>query len=58
MQDPRFRLLGSGADVARHDLQRRLSPLPVDQPLQAGDTMLLVGAHEDLTRAVARLERV
>jgi CPA2 family monovalent cation:H+ antiporter-2 len=33
-----------------------LSPLPIDQPLQAGDTMLLVGAHEDLTRAVARLE--
>jgi len=36
---------------------RALSPLPVDEPLQAGDTMLLVGAHEDLSRAVARLER-
>src|SRR5215213_4208082 len=36
---------------------RALSPLPVDEPLQAGDTMLLVGAHEDLTKAVARLER-
>ncbi|HEX6100078.1 MAG TPA: cation:proton antiporter [Thermoanaerobaculia bacterium] len=36
---------------------RALSPLPVAEPLQAGDTMLLVGAHEDLTRALARLER-
>jgi monovalent cation:H+ antiporter-2, CPA2 family len=36
---------------------RALSPLPVDDQLQAGDTMLLVGAHEDLTKAVARLER-
>jgi CPA2 family monovalent cation:H+ antiporter-2 len=35
---------------------RALSPLPVNEPLQAGDTMLLVGAHEDLARAVARLE--
>jgi hypothetical protein len=33
-----------------------LSPLPTGEPLQAGDTMLLVGAHEDLTRAVARLD--
>ncbi|HVS29813.1 MAG TPA: cation:proton antiporter [Thermoanaerobaculia bacterium] len=33
-----------------------LSPLPLHEPLQAGDTMLLVGGHEDLTRAVARLE--
>ncbi len=33
-----------------------LSPLPIDEPLRAGDTMLLVGAHEDLTRAIARLE--
>ena len=33
-----------------------LSPLPHDEPLQAGDTMLVVGAHEDLTRAVARLD--
>jgi Trk K+ transport system NAD-binding subunit len=36
---------------------RALSPLPMDEPLQAGDTMLLVGAHEDLTRALAKLER-
>ncbi|HEY0156023.1 MAG TPA: cation:proton antiporter [Thermoanaerobaculia bacterium] len=36
---------------------RALSPLPVGEPLQAGDTMLLVGAHEDLTRALATLER-
>lgn len=36
---------------------RALSPLPTDEPLQAGDTMLLVGAHEDLTRALAKLER-
>jgi CPA2 family monovalent cation:H+ antiporter-2 len=35
---------------------KALSPLPVSEPLQAGDTMLLVGAHEDLARAVARLE--
>jgi CPA2 family monovalent cation:H+ antiporter-2 len=36
---------------------RALSPLPLDEPLQAGDTMLLVGPHEDLTRAIARIER-
>ena len=36
---------------------KALSPLPVEDKLQGGDTMLLVGAHEDLTRAVARLER-
>lgn len=35
---------------------RALSPLPLDEPLRAGDTMLLVGAHEDLTKAVARLD--
>ena len=35
---------------------RALSPLPVDAPIQAGDTLLLVGAHEELTRAIARLE--
>jgi CPA2 family monovalent cation:H+ antiporter-2 len=33
-----------------------LSPLPIDVPLEAGDTMLLVGAHEELTNAIARLE--
>jgi CPA2 family monovalent cation:H+ antiporter-2 len=36
---------------------RALSPLPLDEPLRSGDTMLLVGAHEELTRAVSRLER-
>jgi len=36
---------------------RALSPLPMDEPLQVGDTMLIVGAHEDLTRALATLER-
>lgn len=36
---------------------KALSPLPVEDKLQGGDTMLLVGAHEDLSRAVARLER-
>ncbi|HEX6161567.1 MAG TPA: cation:proton antiporter [Thermoanaerobaculia bacterium] len=36
---------------------KALSPLPLDEPLQAGDTMLLVGAHEDLTKAMAALER-
>jgi CPA2 family monovalent cation:H+ antiporter-2 len=36
---------------------KALSPLPVGEPLQAGDTMLLVGAHEDLGRAINRLER-
>jgi CPA2 family monovalent cation:H+ antiporter-2 len=36
---------------------RALSPLPIDDKLQPGDTMLLVGAHEDLTKAVAKLER-
>ena len=35
---------------------RALSPLPLDEPLQAGDTMLLVGPHENLTTAVARLD--
>ena len=35
---------------------KALSPLPHDEPLETGDTMLLVGSHEDLTRAVARLD--
>jgi len=34
---------------------RALSPMPIDEPLQSGDTMLLVGAHEDLTNAIAKL---
>ncbi|HEX7150775.1 MAG TPA: cation:proton antiporter [Thermoanaerobaculia bacterium] len=35
---------------------KALSPLPMDEPLQPGDTMLLVGAHEELTKSVARLD--
>ena len=35
---------------------RARSPLPTDEPLEAGDTLLFVGAHEDLTRSIARLE--
>ena len=35
---------------------KALSPLPLDMPLESGDTMLRVGAHADLARAVARLE--
>jgi K+/H+ antiporter YhaU regulatory subunit KhtT len=33
-----------------------ISPPPVDQPLQAGDTLFLVGAHEDLLRVLDRME--
>ena len=33
-----------------------VSPAPEDQPLQAGDTLFLVGAHEDLLRVVDRME--
>ncbi len=36
---------------------KALSPLPTTEPLRAGDILLLVGAHEELTRAVSRLER-
>jgi Trk K+ transport system NAD-binding subunit len=32
------------------------SPAPTDDPLQAGDTLFLVGAHEDLMRVMSRLE--
>ena len=32
------------------------SPAPTDEPLQAGDTLFLVGAHEDLMNVIARLE--
>jgi CPA2 family monovalent cation:H+ antiporter-2 len=32
------------------------SPAPTDVPLQAGDTLFLVGESEDLTRVVGRLE--
>lgn len=33
------------------------APPPLDLVVQAGDTLLLVGAHEDLARVTARLER-
>lgn len=33
-----------------------ISPAPPDVPLAAGDTLFLVGAHEDLIRVVDRLE--
>jgi CPA2 family monovalent cation:H+ antiporter-2 len=32
------------------------SPAPTDEPLQSGDTLFLVGAHEDLMRVMSRLE--
>jgi CPA2 family monovalent cation:H+ antiporter-2 len=32
------------------------SPAPTDEPLEAGDTLFLVGAHEDLMRVMSRLE--
>ncbi len=34
-----------------------LSPPPMGQPLKAGDTLFLVGAHADLVRVVDRLEQ-
>ena len=33
-----------------------LAPPPLDVPIEEGDTLLLVGAHEDLVRATKRLE--
>ena len=33
-----------------------LSPAPLNEPLQAGDTLFLVGAHEDLLRVLDRME--
>jgi len=33
-----------------------LAPPPLDVPLEAGDTLLLVGAHEDLVHATRKLE--
>jgi CPA2 family monovalent cation:H+ antiporter-2 len=33
-----------------------LAPPPLDIPIEAGDTLLLVGAHEDLVHATKRLE--
>lgn len=33
-----------------------ISPAPVDEPLQGGDTLFLVGAHEDLLRVLDRME--
>ena len=35
-----------------------MSPAPPDDPLRAGDTLFLVGAHEDLMRVVDRLEKI
>ena len=32
------------------------SPAPRDEPLQPGDTLFLVGAHEDVMRIMGRLE--
>ncbi|PYQ66452.1 MAG: hypothetical protein DMF54_07850 [Acidobacteria bacterium] len=32
------------------------SPAPVDEPLQSGDTLFLVGAHEDLMHVMSRLD--
>jgi CPA2 family monovalent cation:H+ antiporter-2 len=32
------------------------SPAPTDEPLKPGDTLFLVGAHEDLMQVMARLE--
>ena len=33
-----------------------LAPPPLDVPIEAGDTLLVVGAHEDLVHATKRLE--
>lgn len=33
-----------------------ISPAPTDEPLQGGDTLFLVGAHEDLLRVLDRME--
>jgi CPA2 family monovalent cation:H+ antiporter-2 len=32
------------------------SPAPTDEPLEAGDTLFLVGAHEDLMKVMSKLE--
>ena len=32
------------------------SPAPTDEPLQSGDTLFLVGSHEDLMKVTSRLE--
>jgi CPA2 family monovalent cation:H+ antiporter-2 len=32
------------------------SPVPTDEPLKPGDTLFLVGAHEDLVKVMSRLE--
>ncbi len=32
------------------------SPAPTDEPLKPGDTLFLVGAHEDLVKVMSRLE--
>ena len=33
------------------------APVPPEMAVQAGDTLLLAGAHEDLARVIARLEK-
>ena len=33
-----------------------ISPAPLDDALLAGDTLFLVGAHEDLLRVIDRME--
>lgn len=33
-----------------------VSPAPLDDPLRAGDTLFVVGAHEDLMRVIDRME--
>jgi hypothetical protein len=33
------------------------APAPLDLVVLAGDTLLLVGAHEDLALAISRLEK-
>lgn len=33
-----------------------LAPVPREEPLRSGDMMVLVGAHEDLTRVLSQLE--
>jgi monovalent cation:H+ antiporter-2, CPA2 family len=36
---------------------RPFTPAPLDEPLQAGDTLFLAGAHDDLLRVIGRLEQ-
>lgn len=34
-----------------------LTPAPLEEPLRAGDTLFLAGAHDDLLRVIGRLEQ-